>query len=376
MFFPVRIPPRPLASLLLLAGLSAAFSPAPRAQSLRPANPGLTAFRPQHGAGYAPFVRTRVPEELEEDPAFGPGIRLNGAGDLDPAGEDDLIELVVERAFRESPLVLERCGPELALLTTRDRQPGTALSFSGERSTPLAFGGAARLTLWVEWVGLAPGRCALRLHALEPDRFLDRLVFHAFEGLVVALGGEGQVPQRPVDPNHGTFVVATELYQRGYDVLMHDEDDVTANGSGSVYTEVVNAVQQRGVTTLAVFGYSHGGGSTYGLCERLDNNRGGIGSFAIAFTSYVDGVQNDSDVDVDMELRKPPSSGFHANHYQRGTLADFFLDGGPVPASQPAPSGLDVETIFWGVGATHFVVDDFGQVRDTMLDNLEPRVGR
>ena len=30
------------------------------------------------------------------------------------------------------------------------------------------------------------------------------------------------------------------------------------------------------------------------------------------------------------------------------------LDGGPVPDSNPPPTGLDVETTPWGAGATHF----------------------
>ncbi|MHB1157796.1 MAG: hypothetical protein ACYC26_13295, partial [Phycisphaerales bacterium] len=33
---------------------------------------GMTAYRPRHGAGYAPFTRTAVPEEQEEDAAKGP----------------------------------------------------------------------------------------------------------------------------------------------------------------------------------------------------------------------------------------------------------------------------------------------------------------
>jgi hypothetical protein len=339
-----------------------------------PARQGLTAFRPQHGAGYAPFVQKRVPEELEEDPARGPGIRVNGLGELDPAGEDDLVEVIVSREV-DATLVLERSGPQLSVWRTRDRRPGMELPFVGARSAPLPFGRESRLTLWIEWRG-AGGVAALVLRALEPDLALDRLLFHAFTGLVVALGGEGQTPQLPPDPNHGTFVVGQALYEQGYDVLMSDEDEVHADGSGSVYDEVVNAVQHRSVTQLAIFGYSHGGGSTHDLCERLDALRAGIGTFTIAFTSYVDGVENDSDIDVDMELRRPPASAFHADQFQRGSFADFFLDGGPVPNSAPPPSGLDVETTPWGSGATHFVVDDFTQVRDFILMNLELRVSR
>lgn len=369
----LRLVSRCLARALFVSA-AIATSGSAWAQSRR-APQGLSVFRPQHGAGYFPFARTQVPEQLEEDPQLGPGIRVNGAGELDPAGEDDLLELVVLRGLHDATLVLERSGPELLVWSTRDKQAGTALAFGGNLSAPLAFAGAAQLVLWVEWNG-APGLGALGLRALEPDLRLDRVVFHAFEGLVVALGGEGQVPGLPPDPNHGSYLVGQELYERGYDVLVRDEDEVDASGAGPVYTEVVNAIQHRAVHALAIFGYSHGGGSTHDLCERLDTFRASIGSFAIDFTSYVDGVQNDSDVDLDMELRKPPSSAYHVNHYQHGTFADFFLDGGPVPVSAPPPSGLDVETIFWGAGATHFVVDDFAQVRAFILLDLELRVSR
>ena len=357
--------PRHALPIAVLAALGA-LAPDARAQRVRSAPDGLTVYRPRHGAGYAPFARTAVPEELEANPRLGPGIRVNGTGELDPFGEDDLLELVVGHAPRGAALVLERDDPGLHLWTTPDRQLGTELSFAGAR----------RLTLWVEWTGVAGAHPELGLLVPEIDLELDRLRFHAFTGAVAALGGEGQVPSLPVDPNHGTFLVATELHELGWDVWMHDEDDVTANGSGRVYDELVNAIRHRGVSELAIFGYSHGGGSTYDLCERLDTFRAGIGTFSIPFTSYVDGVQNDSDIDVDMELRKPISSLFHVNHYQHGTLADFFLDGGPVPASFPAPSGLDVETVFWGVGATHFLVDDYTQVRETILTELEARVAR
>src|SRR6185295_8776779 len=98
----------------------------------------------------------------------------------------------------------------------------------------------------------APGGPRSPARELIDTPHYDRLMFHAFHSLVVALGGEGQVPSVPVDPNHGTFVVAIELEQSGYDVLMRDEDEVTADGSGPVYTEVVNAIQHRAVHELAV----------------------------------------------------------------------------------------------------------------------------
>ncbi len=140
---------------------------------------------------------------------------------------------------------------------------------------------------------------------------------------------------------------------------------------------VANALQNRGVTELAIFGYSHGGGSTYDLCERLSTVGAGLPSHTIEFTSYTDGVENDSDIDTQQELRRPIGSAYHANHYQNGTLfEDFFLDGGPVPNSFPPATGLDVETTPWGATSTHFLVDDYAQVVEFILDNLESRLSR
>ena len=336
----------------------------------------LTAYRPQHGVGYAPFSRTPVPEALEESATLGPGIRMHGAGEIDPSSEDDLIEVVVQVWLRNVSFVLERSSTGLRVWTTREKLPGSEITFSNGRSAPLPLGAASSMTLWVEWTAPTHGLADLYLVILDLDRAIDRLTFHSFRSIVMALGGEDQAPGAPVDPNHGSFIVAAGLYQKGYDVHAHDEDDVAADGTGPVYDEVVNAIQNRGVLEVVSFGYSHGGGSTHDLVERLDVDRPGIGTFSIPFTSYVDGIQNDSDIDLDRELRLPPTSAYHANHYQRGTFADFFLDGGPISGSNPIPSGLDVETTPWGVGATHFLVDDYVQVLDFISANLTSRVNR
>jgi hypothetical protein len=331
----------------------------------------LTAYRPQHGAAYFPFSRTAVAEADEESATLGPGIRINNPGDIDPAGEDDLIELTVEISQAGAAVALKRSTGDLRVWTTRTKSPGTELLFFSDKTAGLPFGpGATSLTVWVEWASAVQGIATLHLEPLASSNARDIVRFHTFTGIIIALGGENQVPTVPVDANNGTFVVGNDLYMRGYDVHAYDEDNVTSNGSGIVYDEVVNAIQNRLVSQVAIFGYSHGGGSTHDLSNRLDVNRAGIGIFEIQFTSYADGVRNSSDFDVNRELRRPPSTGYHANHYQHGTFADFFLDGGPVPNSNPAPTGQDVEAIFWGVGSTHFTVDDYVQVRDYIRDSL------
>ncbi|MYH29304.1 MAG: hypothetical protein F4137_10710 [Acidobacteria bacterium] len=336
---------------------------------------GLTAYRPQHGAGYFPFARTGVPEDLEEDPDLGPGIRVNGAEEVDPEGEDDLIELVVERGSSEAVFALERSDPALSVWTTREKRPETELAFTGSRSETLVFSEAGQLTLWVEWNGTAPAFPVLSL--LTPAAVVvDRVVFHAFTSLVVALGGENQVPQLPVLPTTGTYRLATDLYGLGWDVLARDEDEVSRNGSGAVYDEIVNAIRNRSVGELAIFGYSHGGGSTYDLCRRLVVNRLGIGTFSINFTAYIDAIENDSSIDIQMELRRPPTTVFHGNYYQSGSFRDGFLDGGPVLGSDPPPSGLNVEDMAWGEGATHWTIDDFDAMQGLIQAALQDRTRR
>ena len=343
----------------------------------------LTAYRPQHGVGYDdPFARTAVPETFEEDKGRGPGIRVNSTGERDPAGEDDLIEVVVTRPSANATVVLERSNSNLSVWTTRTKHARTEVAFTNNRSTrlDLAFGQATEITLWVEWTGVAPALPALSLRARESDVVVDRIVFHAFTGLVVALGGEDQVPRPDVDPNHGTYRVATALYEKGWDVFMRDEDEVAGDGSGPIYEEVVNAIQSRSVRELAIFGYSRGGGSTYDLCNRLYVNRDNIGDFSINFTSYVDAIENpiwqNYSLNSSPERRKPPATRFHANQYQTKDWQLLELEGRAVDGSEPPPNGLDVTTQAWGSDATHFNIDDLYEVRKFIYDNLTERVSR
>lgn len=314
------------------------------------------------------------------------------------------------RPSANATVVLERSDTNLSVWKTRTKRAGSEIPFSQNRSIRLdsdsAFGQDTELTLWVEWTGVALAFPALSLRTRESDVVVDRIVFHAFTSLVVALGGEDQVPKPDVDPNHGTYRVATALYEMGWDVFMRDEDEVASDGSGPIYEEVVNAIRNRSVRELAIFGYSRGGGSTYDLCNRLYVNRNNIGDFSISFTSYVDAVRNSvrnavvDYVDRSLDLfgtrawtvpmwrigtalaegRKPPATRFHANQYQTkswGTLQlQLQLQGSAVGGSEPPPNGLDVTTQAWGSDADHYDIDDLDEVRDFIYDNLTARVSR
>ena len=338
----------------------------------------LTVYRPRHGAGYFPFARTAVADVDEDSSTLGPGIRVNAPGDNDPTGEDDLIEVVLAVDPPGALVALRRGNSALAVWSTSTKTPGSEIVFTGDRTDALPLGPTqSQMTLWVEWADSQHGVAELAVEPLTVALAKDTLTFHTFDGIVIALGGEGQVPSLPVDTNSGTFVAATDLYALGFDVHLFDEDVVAADGTGSAFDEADDAIANRGVSEVAIFGYSHGGGSTYSLADLLDFSRPGLPAFDITYTSYVDSVRNNSDVDVAQELRRPPGSLFHLNHYQHGNLfEDFLLDGGPVDNSSPPPTGLDVETTAWGANSTHFEIDDFAEVLDLLETTLLSRVTR
>jgi len=145
---------------------------------------------------------------------------------------------------------------------------------------------------------------------------------------------------------------------------------VNADGAGAAYDEVVSAIQNRKVTRVAIYGHSHGGGATYDLGERLDANRGTIGTFTLRFTAYVDAIENDSDYDMNSELRLPPSTTYHMNYYQTN---DWPLRGGAVPGANENPN---VNTTQWGQNLSHGTIDNdvnvIKAVRDRMIQQMQP----
>jgi hypothetical protein len=232
--------------------------------------------------------------------------------------------------------------------------PGGSLTLWAENPN----GGAATIELQARPIG---GGAALASDAIE---------FYAFSSIVIALGGENQGPSDPPSGNHGMFQIAASLYALGYDVHMYDEDNVGSDGSGSVYNEVVRAVQGRGIGIVAIYGYSHGGGSTHDLAERLNNNRASIGTFSFPYTAYVDGIENDSDFDIQSETRLPPATQYHVNYYQRG---DTLLQGNSVSG---AAVNVNVNNTPWGPGLRHGDVDDHPNVHSGLRDPLLVRVPR
>ena len=332
----------------------------------------LTGYRPQtEGPGYgSPFPRTAVPANLAVSP--GVGIRRNGDDDngnqvpdrLETGiqGENDLIEMMVSMIPNSSPGIqywLKRYNTNLTVWDTATKTGdwfGTAM----QRQVPPVASSA-----WVEWNTMAPSQTGADLSLYIWDATHQRMVpgsmvtvhFYPFTSVVIAFGGQGA---DPLIPTNGIFVIAQRLYEEGYDVHAYRESNMVAG-----YNEVVRAVQGRGVTDVAITGYSQGGGATYEMANNLNTNRPQIGNFTIGFTAYIDGVRHTG---AGQERRRPPGSVFHANYYQHGVLNpldplfDNGLDGGPITGLLPTDWEIDVETqpvgAPWDPAATHYTIDD------------------
>jgi len=342
-------------------------------------NMEMTAYRPQtEGPGYgSPFQKRAITNTLEENP--GAGIRVNGdddnnnstadSSDTSVSGENDLIEVELKAEPASGiKYVLKRSSSNIKVWNSQTK--GTALLDSGTEAE-ISFSASTK-TVWVENPSGGSADLEFIVRSGETDVCSDKVHFYPFTSIVIALGGETQDPSDPSD--NGTFQLATNLYQQGYDVHMYDEDDVDYGGAGATYNEVVNSIQHRSVSQVAIFGFSHGGGSTYLLADLLNTHRDTIGTFTIPFTAYIDAVEDTFMGDMNQEHRRPTSSAYHVNYYQEGSVADGWLDGGPI--DYPPGADYEINVDYPTPTETHLTIDNETTVLDGIETRLTPRINR
>ncbi|MDE0887114.1 MAG: proprotein convertase P-domain-containing protein [Myxococcota bacterium] len=342
----------------------------------------LTAYRPLTESYGNPLVRRAIPDHLEEIP--GAGIRMNGddddndliadRDDVAVVGENDMIE--VEIGVNQVPpppgveYVLRRSNSNIKVWN--DSTKGSAvLDTADEVVLNLA---SLVGSLWVE--NTDGGSAALELEAREIVGGLvlasDLVEFYTFTSLIIGLHGEFQFATDPVfGPNEGISYLTIDFHEDGFDAHMFEENDVASDGSGRVYDEIVNAVLNRGVTCVAIFGFSHGGGSIYDLSELLAANAASIGPFDICFTGYIDSIENDSDADLDPEIRRPLGSAYHVNMYQSNWF--WWIWGDSVPGSDV---DVNVTNTIWGGGLSHISITTHANVQAGISVPLLLRVDR
>lgn len=331
---------------------------------------GMTAYRPttELQAYGHPFAKHEVPDNQEENP--GAGIRVNGDTEL-PANENDLIE--VELKAEPYPTssgftyVLKRSNSNIKVWDSQTM--GTAILDSGTEAT-ITFSAATK-TVWIENPngGAADLEVIARLGATGICS--DKIHFYPFSNVVVLFEGEFGVPSDP--PGSGISTLALSAYTNGYDVHVYDEPDIgeTPNTENAAFAEIDSAVEDRGVTAVAVIGYSHGGGSTYRISERMDAD---ATAFNLVFTAYIDAITQPL-LNITAEERRPVGSAFHVNYFQVAQWNDspMFLDGAP---STPAGAGFEDNVDHPTVTESHTSIDDAQVVQDGIRTRLFQQVNR
>ena len=119
------------------------------------------------------------------------------------------------------------------------------------------------------------------------------------------------------------------------------------------------------------YGFSHGGGSIFDLADRLETNKASIGTFDLLYTAYIDGIENDSDLDLGSETRIPPGTAYHVNYYQQfGVVPPW---GDFVPG---ADVNVNVTSTGWGFLLFHITITNHINVQNGIHAPLVLRVPR
>lgn len=322
----------------------------------------LTAFRPVHAQ--LNYLAYPVADAAEEDTKLGPGIRVNG--DDDNANG--------KRDFQDTT-PLTAADRDLVRVNTSGTGTAFILSWTGSLAVWTTDTKSARVTnggsivagnpVWVEYTSdthTIGSAAKMTLTATDSaGSATDSVVFHSFQSIVLAIGGNTQDPTKVGDPNLGTFTMGATLYAKGYDAYLFAHDQVQSTGRGAAYDEVVNAVLNRNVDNVAIFGYSWGGGATYELSAGLAANASlAAAGYKLQYTAYVDAIRHGT---ISAETRKPTGTVYHDNYYQQ---RDWLLRG----ASVTGANNVNVKKTTWGSSLVHGTIDDHLTLRTLIVDKL------
>jgi hypothetical protein len=327
----------------------------------------LVAYRPV--TEHINYALHAVPASMEDLATSGPGIRVNGDDDNGNSIPDSFDGA---SGSTENDLIrVDAIGTGTSFVLSWDSQSPLAVWTTSTKAAPVSNGGTIvpGQPLWVEYVGasdLSPLTASLTLAASDATGSAsDSVLFHRFQSVVIAIGGNTQDPRNFGDSRLGAFTMGGTLYDRGYDVHLYAHDQVQSSGQGAAYNEVKNAVLNRNVDYVAIFGYSWGGGATYELSVGLKNTPVLAGKYQLTYTAYVDGIRHGS---ISAETRLPAGTQWHDNFYQR---KDWLLRGNSVAG---AKNNVNVTLTAWGKSLVHTTIDDHATLQSILVNNLMTRV--
>ena len=373
-----------------------------------------------------------ISPEVEDVEAIG--IRINGDDDdgdgvadgmqrTAVSSEDDLMQLdtVVFSGGPGVEWVIERSNTHLSVWDGPDRNgpvletnfghpsngtpPNDALIFNDDDISRQS------TQLWVESPHLPGGLSTISLYARATNTGKGRVVADAvsykpFESITITWMGEFAVPMDPADQyddgnKDGIMEWAINQYHDGYDIYAFDESDLydlEFDSIGPAYAEIKNAINNRGVSEVALTGYSHGGGVAYHMGWHLTSTDAvevtdldgevytvprepapGIEKpFEIVFTGYIDAVRQDGfwPTSWKAETRLPPGSQYHVNQYQAHFALPTFWIGGAPTVNQTETPAIIHNFDRTDLGATHQWIDDEQIVLDCLEEHFQKQVNK
>lgn len=231
-------------------------------------------------------------------------------------------------------------------------------------------------TMYVEWQQVrAPFESpsvsvSLYVRALNTRRIIsvDTITYRPFNNVTVDWMGENHDPVVPAPPTMGTMQWAIDQYRMGYDVHAFEEPDIGEPLFGPGYAEIVSAINDRGVSSVAMIGYSHGGGTVWEIANKLTSDGWELfHPFEISFTGFIDAISQNWEVlpgTLGAVNTRPPGSLFHVSQYQRNL----------VPPLRGAPSGGDDDIDRTSLGVNHITIDDSLIVLDFLTMRYRQKV--
>jgi hypothetical protein len=328
-------------------------------------NVDLTAYRPYtEGPGYGnPFVQRAVPDDEEESP--GAGIRINGDTDS-AADENDLIEV----AFEVNPFpipsgltyLLKRNSSSIKVWDSKDMS-GSVLLDSAEEEITIS---SSPMSVWVENPSGGDADLELVARSGSTDFCSDKVRFYAFDSVIVILSGESSPPDHL---SSGLFLTLSQhFYTNGYDVHYYNEDEAMDDGwiaNDRPIVEINQAASVRGVSSVAVIGYSHGGGTAHDMAPYVTPT--------IDVMVYLDAVGQDFPYFA-AEVDRPGGVDYLLNIYQQnmGTLSD--LGGDAMGAAADENINTDIPGSSFTFGLSHTQMDDDAKNLDYIYKEVTDRI--
>ena len=288
----------------------------------------------------------------EEIDQRGVGIRINGDGN-DGGNENDLIEMELDVEVPDGlELVIKRTSNNLRVYG--DSNATTPILSSGNQAV-IDDSMLPPRSYWVEASdAITSGDISFVLRA-SVDIMGSEIVaipFRTFTTMVTALSGETGFGSDPA--THGTYYISLDLYKKGYNIHYYPESQERRS-----IAEMNDQGNRCKVREAAIFGYSHGGGSTY---QVADASPGGLN---IKFTGYIDAVRNSSSFNPFSEERRPTNTNYHFNYYQRN---------GRLRGKSSSPAA-DLEKDLTATTNHGSIDNDPGMIRDlkaSLEDNIAP----